>query len=190
MKNETDILLQEQYLKLPKALRGAIASVPWNEIVKKISSENSLSSEQATSLETEVQLVIYGFENPRDLIDNLEENLKVQTEVALTLAEKINELIFSEISRKAEETSPPETKEENFPLVEEGEKPHDVKPISEMEKAEIAKKSAERMPIGPMAASMVVPKPDEVLQKPRNEAYIPSKSDYPGGKDPYREPFE
>ena len=69
--NETNQLIEEQFKKLPSGLRWAINNVPWKASVMEIGKANALDPEQIASLEQEVMLVMYGFEDPNDFVANV-----------------------------------------------------------------------------------------------------------------------
>src|SRR3990167_6643893 len=95
-----DKLIQEQITKLPQDLRAAVEAVLWKSVVNEIALLNKLNLEQATVVEREVMFVLYGFEDPRKLIKNLEKEVEIKEDVAIGLAEAIRERIFKPIESR------------------------------------------------------------------------------------------
>lgn len=176
--NETDKLIEEQFKTLPPSLQQAINAVPWKSSIKEIVMPNKLSQEQADAAERETMFILYGFENSDDYIANLMREMQISEEMAIAIAEAVNERIFKTITQKVEElekqkssvavSSIPEVPPTNLPMVEKGEVAHDVKP-----------QAAE---VGSMKNG---------VRKDGEKPKIASTPDYRygNGKDPYREPL-
>jgi hypothetical protein len=104
--------------------------------------------------------------NKKEIIENLAQRVMSARQEGSSVAPKMPEQLI-----------------EIHPMVEAGEKVHDVPPLSVEEKAKIA------------------PAPETIIEKPTQEAKSMSETPfksapvekpvhYPGGKDPYREPLE
>lgn len=100
--NETDILIEEQFKKLPLNLQRAIKIVPWKALVREIGQANTLDTEQILALEQETMFIIYGFEDPRDYVSNLTSAVGIDETAALAIAETVSEKIFNIIESEAE----------------------------------------------------------------------------------------
>lgn len=184
MNNEQ--LIQEQFEKLPKSLRTAIESIDWKSIVKGILSSYNLSADQAESVERETMLVIYGFENPLTYIDALVREVNLPENLAEKIANQIAKEVFDVISVKSDEIekfSPtqtpalvPEVGPEIHPMIEEGEVAHEV-PHQEQ--------TTDHRP----PTTVPTAQPVESVEPIRTPETQVSKTHYPGGIDPYREPL-
>ncbi len=112
MDTETQKLIDEQFKILPEALQRAITLTPWRNTVYDLAKLNNLDSNKTEKLETEVMLVVYGFESQNDLVKNITDNLPTDITRAKLLVEKIDEQILSEIlsqANKIESEGPKET---------------------------------------------------------------------------------
>ena len=173
MSEETDKLITEQFDRLPKELQTALNTVPWKSSVKEIALLNKLSLEQVAIVERETMFILYGFENPEDYIGNMVREAQIDKATSTAIAEAVNEKIFKVIAEQinkqpAEKPSVPNVIHNNLPMVEEGEKTHDVPHVE----STINNKEPTKEPEKPKLA---IPTPDYR---------------YPGGKDPYREPLK
>lgn len=204
--NEEEKLIQDQFNKLPPELQKAIEAVPWKSSLKEISLLHHLSPEQAENFERETMFILYGFDDPKSYIDNLKRETKLDEEIIENMAVEVAEKILKPIGEKVETSkeSPilitKETKEEalkelearrinaesissapqaihnNLPMVEEGEKVHDVPSTNSDQMPPI--KVVEGTP----------PSPQVKVPEPGFSAPVP-KYGYPEGIDPYREPL-
>jgi hypothetical protein len=168
--NETDKLVEAQFSRLPPQLQAAIKAVPWKDLIKEIASANKLTSEQSESLERETMFIIYGFENPEDYPANLIREMQIGEETTVAIAEAVNEKILKVIAQKAEgeSASKPAEVHASLPMVEPGETAHDVPHVEQ--------KAPE-------------PVPAPAAPAPSKPAFVPPKSHYSAGQDPYREPL-
>jgi hypothetical protein len=164
--NETDELIVEQIKTLPPNLRQAVNSVPWKALVEKIGAGEALNAKQVGSLLQETMFILYVFEAPTDYIKNIVREVGVTEEVAVSIAETVNNQIFEPILQKSEEfgTQPsvPEIRPINLPMVESGEVVHDVPHVE------------------PAISTITI--------KQESRAPLPDYR-YPDNKDPYREPL-
>lgn len=167
--NEEEKLIKEQWDKLSPELQKAIESIPWRNLIKEISQTNTLDAEQVAVLERETMFILYGLENPNDFIANITREVGISEEQALKIAEVVVEKIFEPILAKVEGAASKVTTA--LPMVEEGERAHDVPHVE----------TAAR-PEAPPPATPVRPEPK--VQTP-----LPDYR-YPEGSDPYREPLK
>ena len=182
MENDTDKLIKQQLETLPRDLQRAIASVPWKTLVGQIGKENGLSDSQIEILERETMFVIYGFEPIASYTESIMREISISGDIGLKIANSVGEKILDYISSQAEifgkeekmPTAPkppittvPEIKPDTHPMIEPGEKAHEV-PHTEENK--------------PESRSL------EEIKKKLTEQ--PKVVHYTDGKDPYREPIE
>lgn len=159
--NEIEQLIEEQKKKLPPELVKAIEKTAWEPVVQKIGKESELKEEQIEALEKEVLLILYAFEPPANLQQNIVRELNLSTEKSEKISDSVWKMIMEPISLKTGINDPiepsriPEIAPEIHPVIEKGEVVHDVKPSTFGEKKE--------------------------------KANLPDYR-YPGGVDPYREP--
>ncbi len=160
--NEEEKLIKEQWEKLSPEIRGAIESVPWKSLVAEIAKNNSLDENRAAALERETMFVLYGFENPTDYLANIEKEVGLSEEQSALIGEGVADKIFEPIFQKIESAKPLEKTQ--LPMVEEGEKVHDVPHVE-------------------------TPKSPQSQPQPKVETPLPDYR-YPDGADPYREPLK
>lgn len=201
--NENEKLIEDQLRTLPEPLQKAISMVPWRSAVKEIALSHKLSLPQISALDQETMLIVYGFDDPRNYIDNLVREVGIDEDTAVSIAESVNEKIFQKISQKAEEMEG--VSHDNLPMVEPGEVAHEV-PHMEA-KPEVAAPPAPVQPASAPAAPPASPAPEPVVpapQAPAGPVKTRPHSDtrpekpasptpdyrYPGGADPYREPIQ
>lgn len=103
MDQETQKLIDEQFLKLPKNFQEAISSIPWEKTIDETLSSISLTSEQKESAKRETILVIYGFDDPASYLKNLINEAGIPPKDALFIAEKASGNIFETLFNKAQE---------------------------------------------------------------------------------------
>lgn len=187
MNNENEQLIQEQLQKLPPELRQALELVPWKVAVKEIALANNLALPQISAFEQETMLVLYGFDDPRNYVDNLAREAGVDENAALALAEAVNEKVFQPISAQAEKLAK-NAIHNDLPMVEKGETahavPHDTK-LDAMPKP--STNPAPAQPVAPAGPVKLRPSSDTPIGK-KAETKTPDYR-YPGGADPYREPL-
>ena len=189
--NEQDKLIEEQFNKLPKILRETISAIQWKSSVKEISSANKLNPEQASVLEREIMFIIYGLENPSDLISNVIREVDVSEDVAIDIAYEVFEKILQPISLKADELDKGENKIQSVPSI------HKIAPeIHPMVEPAFAQGSVmvKKGEVAHSVSHIEQPTP------PKPPVPVPTKTEpekvslpdyrYPGGKDPYREPLQ
>lgn len=177
--NEEDKLIEEQFKKLPENVQSALNAVPWKSSVKEIALLNNLSLEKVAAVERETMFILYGFENPDDYVANLMREVSLDEAAADAIATAVNEKIIKTLTLELENppksvihnemvpapVSVPEVAPQNLPMIEEGEKVHDVPHIEQPANVPIQKPEAEKPKIA-----------------------VPNYK-YDKGKDPYREPL-
>ena len=194
--------------------------MPWKVFVQEVGKANALDPEQITLLEQESMLVIYGFEDPRDFINNISKEVGVDDTLATTLADDIATKVLKPIEQKVSgqqsEQKPPQgsvTKQaprvpeippqtslkatlgtaEVLPKTIPGEIAHDTE-----RKTPIQQSTPNTPPVNLPTDSNVpnFEKPTTNNQQPTTEnsdregSMQPKQTGYPKGMDPYREPIE
>lgn len=193
MNPEIDKLIAEQFNKLPENLRLAIKSVPWKALVQDVGKANALTIEQIALLEQETMFVIYGFENPRDFVENIIKEVGVEEELAITLAEDVSIKVLREIESKVKtagdgsKSNLPEIPPEDLPAVVPGEKVHDtVKQVDSRQ--QIVDRKEGRVPVN-LQTDGNVPMLEEHREEVRSREYGvgkeegPREKTRPGGDD-------
>jgi hypothetical protein len=94
---DPDKLIQEQVKNLPKPVREAIASFDWAREVFDIGRKYSLHIDTIGEIQTEVMLVVLGLISPREFYDQMVEQLRMNEDLALEVADETNEKVFSRI---------------------------------------------------------------------------------------------
>ncbi len=102
----TEILkqtIQEEILKLPKELQGAINMSGWMIVSEQIGKENLLTDEQINAFQAETSLVLLGIEDNYSYASNIKNNVGVETEKAEKIAKETFEKILKPITDILEE---------------------------------------------------------------------------------------
>ncbi len=169
MDDEAQKLIEDRLKELPADVRDAVLANDLGERVRAIGERNHLHIDQTGSLEEETVLVMLGFADPREFVDQLQESLHVDETTALALAEEVNDEIFRPIreSMKLFAQSRAEVTEQT---------PEAPTPSIPVAPAKVGLPSVERMLT---EATVAVPPP------------APSQAAPPSYKvDPYHEPVE
>ncbi len=116
---EIDVLMREQFGKLPPLMQRAIGAVGLRERFERVEKKNRLHVDQAGALENETVLTLLGFKDPDEFPKNIAAALSMSPEEAGVIMEDINESIFlpiqelmrggSEENRPAAPENPPAT---------------------------------------------------------------------------------
>ncbi|MEK7194100.1 MAG: hypothetical protein AAB660_00230 [Patescibacteria group bacterium] len=160
-----------------KEVREALSKKVWSQVVNEIVQKNNLSAEQSTALENEIIFVLAGMELSKNLRNNIEGNVGLSWNMAMSVADKISAKVFIPLK-------------EFLPTTEEVEP--SLKSLPEV-------KSAQQTSLAPSVTvendlPMIVPneKAKVALTFEERKKLVPSipdnKHHYEGGKDPYREP--
>lgn len=97
MEQETQKIIADQLSTLPESLKNAITAIDYPRKLEVITKSNKLMIDQAGKLEMETTLVMLGLEPLADYVGNLERELEIPKEKAITIANDANELIFKNI---------------------------------------------------------------------------------------------
>ncbi len=103
MNDDNQKLIDEQFERLPPFLKKAINFVPWKSKANEIAMLHNLSLEQTAVVERETMLILYGFDDPANFPDNLIREAHIGEDIALDIANEVNEKILNPISEKADE---------------------------------------------------------------------------------------
>lgn len=203
MNEDPNKLIEEQFKKLPQNLQTALSTVPWKSTVKEIAVSHKLSLEQVEAIEMETMFILYGFENPTDYVDKLVSEVPLSEDVALSIAEQVEERVLKPISAKLQEDNKKEpviitqeTKEaEKQRLIEKredmrGPTTDNQQPTTNNQNSILPEKALEIHPSvqgGEPTTYNLQPTTGTGIKIPGAPREKPS---YQGGQDPYREPIE
>jgi hypothetical protein len=115
MDNEFDKNLKEQFEKLPPELQRVVTSDSVPVEIQEIAKNNQLSDEQTKKLESEIYLILLGIEPYENLIENIQKNVGLSLDIAVTIAYSADDSIFKDVKSILENMS--KTKIVNLPLV-------------------------------------------------------------------------
>lgn len=180
--------MKEQFDRLPKVVQDAITSADVEKQMRKLADIQKLHVDQWESLENEVMLTLLGAQPIEELETNIEKEVGVMPEVAHTLAENINKIVFEPIRQEMERNlEHPEAQEAHVSGVEAA-REH----VLGDSKEEGASASAQPA-IAP--ATPPAPAPETPVERapsaPSSGAYKPGESSTERASvhdDPYREP--
>ncbi len=97
MNKYTTQQLNDLYQKLPEDLKEIIASVDSTAIIQEIGKDHGLHIDQLGELGSETGYVLMGITAPTQFVTNLTSRLKIDRLIANTIANDINEKIFSKV---------------------------------------------------------------------------------------------
>ena len=163
--------LRERYLNLPNDLREAVSSIDSSEIIANIGSKHGLTIDKTGDLATETSQVLLGLIHPNDFIASLANNLEVDKQKAMEIAEDINAQIFKPVRESLKKIHNIRDEQDNFPK---------DRPLGKEEILREIEENENEVPAilkGSTTASLPTP-PAKVEQK------------YSSGMDPYREPVD
>jgi len=96
-KKDINQMIEEQFLKLPKEVRSAITDTNLIQKTKDLATKYSLHIDQLGSLQNEIVFVMIGLEPSSVFVENIINELKIDTEQANLIANDVNETIFKPI---------------------------------------------------------------------------------------------
>ncbi len=94
--------MAERFKKLPKVVQDAITSADVEKHLRELADTHKLHIDQWSSLESEVQLALLGFQPVEDLAKNIESEVGVTSEVAAALAGDISRVVFEPVRHELE----------------------------------------------------------------------------------------
>ena len=189
---------KEAYNKLPLEIKDLLVSPQTIDLVSEALENAGITGRSSYEADSEILFSLYGLQTLDKAIENIAQisgkeinkldNLKqsIQKNILDKYSVDINILIKSNEDITHRKTSVPEIAPEKHPMIEEGEKAHDVvpqpAPVVQVEKVEMRKQEAENT-----HQEVEVPNEEsEIKVKPNLEF---KNSGYPAGQDPYREPI-
>ncbi len=110
--NDSELLIENQFKKLPPTNQQALLKVPWRELSQKIAKNNNLTSEQSESLETEVLLLLYQLQSADDFFDNLLREVGAEEEVIQKIFTAVETEIIYAIETEMEKIEPEKSSSE------------------------------------------------------------------------------
>lgn len=92
--DDTQVIIKEQFKKLPKDIQDAILAVDLRDKLKIVSDKHKLLVDKAGILENETMLIMLGLENYSTYSDSIKKKLGVTEQQAQEITKDINEQIF------------------------------------------------------------------------------------------------
>lgn len=179
--HEMHELLAEHLAQLPRVVRQAIASADLEKRLRDLATTEKLHIDQWQKLENEVTLTLLGLQPIESLVENIRINVGVSADVARTLAERTNELVFIPIRQELErELEHPEAKEREVSAI-------DAARNDALSAANTATEGESQMPSTPEGSAPTV----KVSRPTDSTAYRPGETSAARASvvdDPYREP--
>lgn len=119
MDQELETLIKERYKLLPIDVQKAIVSLPLQEIMQKIATENGLHLDRAGILYTETMLVLLGVEKIDSFEKNVRENLGTSTLETSKIVSTLNTKVFLPVreSLKAIQATHTEEIKKEVPII-------------------------------------------------------------------------
>lgn len=117
-KNQLDPIAKEQFEKIPEAIQKIITDSNWEEKVRTIVKKNNLRIDQGAIIESEIFLVMLGFDSPDKFVQNLINEANLNQEQAEKIEDEVAEIIFDPIreilmNKTQKENGEEEEKEES-----------------------------------------------------------------------------
>ena len=94
--------IQERLGQLPRVVRNAITSSDVEKKLRNLEAGYKLQLDQWEKLEKEVMLTLLGFDDPKDLEENIKKEVAVSDGVAAALTAEISKTIFEPIRQELE----------------------------------------------------------------------------------------
>jgi len=89
--------IKERFKVLPMDIREAITSTDLSSKFETISQKHGLRIDQSGSLQTETLLIMLGLESPEAYVDNLQKELEISRNEAMSIAKDVNTEILDSI---------------------------------------------------------------------------------------------
>lgn len=97
MQQYTDQQLFEKYDNLPEDLQEMVFSDEISAVVQEIGGEQDLIDDKIKGLNEGVNMVLFGIVSPNDFISDLTQRLGIDNEIAVKIAQEVDEKIFSKV---------------------------------------------------------------------------------------------
>ena len=186
-KNDFAEQVQERFKSLPPVVQRAITSADVEKRMRSLAERQKLHIDQWELLENEVMLTLLNIEPMSALDTNIEKEVGVPHEQAISLVADINELIFKPIREELERSlGHPQAKDEELSDVEK------LRQATLKEEGAVAPPPPQLTPAPPtQPGTPPAPKPDaKVVRGPATGAYKPGEASSARSgitDDPYRE---
>lgn len=179
-----DEILKERLARLPAVVRNAITSADLEKKLRDLANTHKLHLDQWQVLENEVMMTLLGVRRVEELQENLKKQLKIVDELARTLAENINIIVFEPIRQELErQLEHPDAKEK------------EVSGVEQARNEALAGTEKVSTPPAPAAPPPPTPPPSapdvKVTRPSESSAYKPGETSAARAAvhdDPYREP--
>ncbi|MCK5060201.1 MAG: hypothetical protein KAR00_03625 [Candidatus Pacebacteria bacterium] len=196
--DELKEILQSQYKILPQDLKERVISEEWRDTVANISSKSGLDLDSADSVETEVLLVLIGLEPLGSFRGNLSKTLLLPKEKTDSLANQIEQQIFSSARNSLEKIQKEieiEKVEEKSDITPQEEEKIREKMRLEIEHPQKTPPAFEKTFSVPQSANIIEDKLGKVVKLPHENSdkkteVGPKPTSQYENADPYREPIE
>jgi hypothetical protein len=103
MEDDTKQLIKQRLAELPEGMRNAVTSSELPIKLQSMMQKFNLRIDQASALETEVMLVMLGFEPTDDFVTNIKKELGIDDATAGAIAMEANEKLFMPIRQAMRE---------------------------------------------------------------------------------------
>lgn len=90
--------IKEELVKLPKENQSAISTFGWEKISQEIGEKYLLNGDELSDFQLEVFLVLIGLEEPNLFVDNLQDNVDMNKDIAEKISTEIMQKIFIPIN--------------------------------------------------------------------------------------------
>ncbi len=188
--------VQTRLAELPADVRDAIQSADLTHKMQSIGKEHQLHLDQLTALEQEIMMIMLGFSDPSEFVQNVVEEVHVTQEVADAITKEVSEQIFLPIRESMKHfidsrSVAPETIPQSEMRVE-VKPPEQVEPLLVVESPDAPPGTAPAAPAPPVlkpefpAADVMLSQKTVTL--PPHQPQPTQPRDY--ATDPYREPIE
>jgi hypothetical protein len=168
---------KEAYQRLRPEAQELIMSNETTESISELLKDAGLSEKQMMEADTEMLCVMLGLQSLAVGIEKIAQ-LSGKAPSDFTLLQKyLENNILNKY--KVPDNTITEMPSANLPMIESGETVHDVPHVEPPATA----------PMAPAPIPPASPQPEAKVPEPAKSSFVPPKSDYPGGQDPYREPL-
>ena len=164
--------LAAAFARLPKVVQDAILSADVEKHMRELAAQHQLHFDQWTTLENEVMFALLGFQPMDTLAVNIEKEVGVSREVALSLADDVSRVVFAPIRAEMERGL--------------------SAPTAQGVTAQQSAASPTPVPIIPPGTPPAPAPEGKAVRAPISEAYVaghPSHERKTIDGDPYREPI-
>lgn len=203
--NNTEQLIKEHLKTLPKPVKDAIGSFDWAREVFDIGQKKSLHVDVIGEIQTEVMLVVLGLISPKDFYDQMVSRIGIKEDLALDIAEQVNERVFIRIRDFMKNYYAEQDKKEQDSVVADknilkkagiklGDEPEEEDEQVGSRKSEVAREVPIKVAPLPdfssepkQASASISPVPDISAKLQNSQVFKGKSTSY---LDPYREPIE